>query len=70
MHEGKSGPHHAVSFLAHVTHPNFHLVVFPIDLFFSWSKSRKNDMAKRLAPFDVRKVPESKKHAKTKKSAS
>jgi hypothetical protein len=60
-----------VSFLAHVVGPIFHVVAFPIGLFFSWSSIlRKNDVAKRLGLFDVPKVPESQKHAKTNKSAS
>jgi hypothetical protein len=45
-------------------------VAFPIDFFFSWSLiSWKNDVAKRLDLFDILKVPESQKHAKTSKSA-
>jgi hypothetical protein len=47
------------------------LVAFSVDFFFSRSPiSWKNDMAKRIGPFDVWKVPTSKKYAKTSKSAS
>jgi hypothetical protein len=36
----------------------FHVTVFSIDFLFSWSSiSLKNDEAKRLGLFDVRKVP-------------
>jgi hypothetical protein len=42
------------------------LVVFHIDFFFSQSLiNQKNDEAKKLGPFNVSKVPEGKKHAKT-----
>jgi hypothetical protein len=33
--KGESGPHHACQFLGRVVDPLFHLVVFPIDFFFS-----------------------------------
>jgi hypothetical protein len=50
--------------------PLFLLVAFPVDFFFSRSsKSQKIGVAKRLGLFDMRKVPESQKHAKTRKSA-
>jgi hypothetical protein len=41
------------------------LIVFPVGFFFSRSSiSQKNDVAKSLGPFDVRKVPQTQKHAK------
>jgi hypothetical protein len=47
------------------------LVAFPIDFFFSSSSiSRKNDVEKILGLFDVCKILESKKHAKTRTSTS
>jgi hypothetical protein len=57
--------------MAHVVGPIFRLIAFPIEFFFSSSSiSRKNDVAKNTGPFDVQKVPESQKHAKTRKSDS
>jgi hypothetical protein len=44
-------------------------IVLPIEFFSRSSISRKNDVAKSLGPFDIQKVPESQKHAKTRKSA-
>jgi hypothetical protein len=42
----------------------------PVDFFFSrYSISQKNDAAENLDLFDIRKVPETQKHAKTRKSA-
>jgi hypothetical protein len=68
---GGSGPYHVDQVLGHMVYPIFHLVVFPFDFFFSRSFiPRKNDVEKRLGPFDVRKVLESQKHAKTRKYAS
>jgi hypothetical protein len=55
--------------MGHVVGLLFHLVAFHVDLF-SWSStSQKNDMAKKLGPFDIRKVPKSQKHEKIRKSA-
>jgi hypothetical protein len=57
--------------VACMVHPLSYLAVFHVDLFLSWSSiSQKNDVTKSLGPFDVRKVPESQKHAKTRKSNS
>jgi hypothetical protein len=50
-----------------VVGPLFYPITFPIDFFFSRSfVSRKNEVAKSLGLFDIRKVSESQKHAKTK----
>jgi hypothetical protein len=44
---------------ARMVPPNSRLVVFSVDFFFSRSSiSQKNDVAKRLGLFDIRKVPE------------
>jgi hypothetical protein len=53
-----------------MVHAIFLLIGLPVDFFSRSSKSRKYDMAKRMGLFDIRNVPESKKHAKTRKSAS
>jgi hypothetical protein len=43
----------------------FFLVACHVDFFFSrYSKSQKNNVEKRLGPFDIRKVPDSKKTCK------
>jgi hypothetical protein len=47
------------------------LMASPVDFFLpSSSTSQRSDVAKILGSFDVQKVPESKKHAKARKSAS
>jgi hypothetical protein len=69
-HEEESGSYHMGQLLGFVVDALFHLVAFPVNLFFSWSSnSRKNDGTKRLGPFDILKVPKSQKHAKTSKYA-
>jgi hypothetical protein len=50
--------------------PLLSLIVFPIDFFSRSSIFEKNGMAKILGLFDVWKVHESQKHAKTRKFAS
>jgi hypothetical protein len=70
MHEGGDGPHHTIQKWARMVPPLFLLVVFPVDYFFSrFSIFWKNDVAKRLGPFDILKVCESQKYTKTRKSA-
>jgi hypothetical protein len=75
-HEVGDGSHHVASRWVSIFPYLFSLVAFLmsflIDLFFSRSYiSQKNDVAKSLCPFDVRKVPKTQKHAKkTRKSAS
>jgi hypothetical protein len=69
MLEGPDGAHHMVSMWDRVVPPLLVLVASPIDLFFLRSSiSRKNDVVESLGPFDVLKVRESQKHAKTRKS--
>jgi hypothetical protein len=60
------GTHHAAWKLPVVVGAIFHLVAFPVDFFFSRSSiSQKNVVAKRLDPFDVRKISESQNYAET-----
>jgi hypothetical protein len=61
MLEGENGTHHAACMWARVVLPIFCLMEFPIDFFSRSSISQKNDVAKSLVPFDVRKVSESQK---------
>jgi hypothetical protein len=71
MYDGKVGPHNTARIVAYMVGPLSYLAAFHLDLFLSWSSiSQKNDVAKSLGPFDVQKVPESQKHAKTRKSNS
>jgi hypothetical protein len=59
-HEAKDGTHHVGQVLGQMVGPLFVLVVLPVDFFFSDSSiSYKNDVAKKLGPFNVRKVPKS-----------
>jgi hypothetical protein len=61
-HEVPYRPHHAARKLAHMMGALLALVMFHIDFFFSWSSiSRKNDVVKRMGPFDILKVPTSQK---------
>jgi hypothetical protein len=53
--------------VVHVVGPLLVLVASPDEFFSQSSISQKNNVAKFLGPFDVRKVPESQKHAKNKK---
>jgi hypothetical protein len=54
MHEARFGPHHVARVVAHVVGPLLVLVASLIDFFFSQSSiSQKNDVGKRLDPFDV-----------------
>jgi hypothetical protein len=69
-HEAKVGSHHAARVVSRVVGPLLVLVASPVNFFSRSSISRKNNVAKSLGPFDVRKVPESKKHVKTRKYAS
>jgi hypothetical protein len=69
--EAKGGPHRAARVVSHMVDLLSCLVASPVDFFFSRSSiSRKIDVAKSLGPFDVWKVPESKKHAKIRISVS
>jgi hypothetical protein len=62
-HEAKDHLYHAGNMWAHVFPSLLVLVAFLIEFFFSRSSiSRKNNAAKRLGPFDIRKVPETKKN--------
>jgi hypothetical protein len=54
-----------------MVHALFLLVAVLVDFFFSRSsKSQKKSVAKKLGMFDIRKVPGSQKHEKTRKFAS
>jgi hypothetical protein len=53
--------------MGHVVGLLVHLVAFHVDFFSRSSTSQKNDMAKILGLFDIRKVPKSQKHKKNKK---
>jgi hypothetical protein len=67
-HDGKVVPHNTTRIVACMVGPLSYLAAFHVDFLLSWSYiSPKNDVEKTLGPFDVQKVPESQKHAKTRK---
>jgi hypothetical protein len=59
MHEAQDGPHHMPRVVADMVGPLLCLIVFS-----NSSISQKNDVANKMGPFNIRKVPESQKHAK------